>query len=213
MKIKICLAAILLFLCSAQISFAQEKVITKGIINGSAILLPKPEYTKQAQDSCAGGQVQVEVLVGENGNIISAKAISGDEILHDSAARAAKKAKFASSGHIPFIKVKGIIVYNFVPEIKCIEKGVVNKSAIYLPKPVYPKSCRCAGNAVIQIVVDLNGNVISARAISGHPLLQISALESARKAKFPPTLVNGGKQFYVKAILVYKFKPEGTIEF
>lgn len=212
MNIKIYLAAILLFLCSAQFGFAQEKVISKAIINGSAIFLPKPAYTKQAQDFCASGQVQVEVLVGEDGNIISAKAISGDELLRDSAVKAAMKAKFASSGHIQLVKVRGVIVYNFVPEIKCIGKGIVNKKAVYLLKPVYPKSCRCSGNVVIQIVIDQSGNVISARAISGHPLLQISALESARKAKFAPTLINGGNQFYVKAMLVYDFNSNSSMQ-
>lgn len=210
MKIKICLAAILLFLYSTQIVFAQEKVIIKGIINGSAILLPKPEYTKSAKDFCAGGQVQVEVLVGEDGNVISAKAISGDELLQDSAVEATKKAKFATSGHFPFVKVKGIIVYNFVPEIKCIQVGIVNQRAKYLAKPIYPKSCRCKGVIKVRIVVDMSGNVISARTDSGNSLLRLSAVEAARKTKFSPLRIVGAPILTV-AFLEYRFFSDGTV--
>lgn len=96
---------------------------------------------------------------------------------------------------------------------KEIVAGIVNKKAKFIPKPVFPKSCRCSGTVMIQIIVDQSGNVTEAKGISGHPLLQISAIKSARKAKFPSTLVNGGNQFYVKAILVYKFKPNGTVDF
>lgn len=210
MKIKICLAAILLFLCSAQIASAQEKVISKGVINGAAIFLPKPEYTKQAQDFCASGQVRVEVLIGEDGNVISAEAISGDELLRNSAVEAAKKAKFSRNGHFPFIKVTGIIAYNFVPKIKCVQVGIVNEKAKYLAKPIYPKGCRCEGVIKVRIVVDISGNVISASTDSGNPLLRNSAVEAARKTKFSPLLIVGTSILTV-AFLEYKFFPDGKV--
>lgn len=189
MKIKICLATILLFLYSVQIVFAQRKSTMGGVVNGKAIYLPEPDYPQEAKDFCAGGQVNVLVLIGEDGNVISAKAILDDELLRNSAVKATMKAKF-NTNHVR-VKVRGIVVYNFVLKKKCIEAGIVNKKAIYLPKPIYPKSCRCAGNATVQIVIDQNGNVTTARGISGHPLLQFSALASARKARFSPTFVDG----------------------
>ncbi|HXG85851.1 MAG TPA: energy transducer TonB [Pyrinomonadaceae bacterium] len=141
MKIKICSTAILFFLCSVQSVFAQEKVISGGIVNGKATKLPEPIYSREAKDSCASGEVKVEVLIDENGDVISAKAISGDELLRTSAVEAAKKAKFRTT-HFQ-VKVRGIVVYNFVLKIKCIEVGIVNKKAKYLSTPIYPKSCRC----------------------------------------------------------------------
>ncbi len=217
MKIKIYSAAILLFLCSAQIIFAQEKVISGGIINGRAIELPKPDYPQEAKDFCASGQVQVEVLIDENGDVVSAKAISGNEVLQESALEAAKKAKF-STNHFR-VKVEGIIVYNFVPEKKCIVVGIVNKRARILPKPKIanlnkPKHLQIKEEQIVavQIVVDMNGKVVKAKAISGHLLLRAAYEYAARQAEFAPTLINGGSPFNMKALLIYKFKTDGTID-
>lgn len=210
MKIKISLAAILLFLCSIQIVFAQENPINGGIVNGKATYLPRPDYPQQAKDFCASGIVKVEVLIGEDGNVISARAVLGDELLRDSAVEAAKKAKFSQTPDVIPMKMKGIVVYNFVQEIKCIRVGIVNKRAKYLAEPIYPKSCRCQGVIIVRIVVNMNGDVISAKAISGISLLQASAVEAARKTKFSPLLVNGPPILTV-AFLAYKFFPSGRV--
>lgn len=209
MKIKISLGAILLFLCSLQIVFAQEKVLSGGIINGRATKLPTPDYPQAAEDFCVSGQVQVRVLVDENGNVISAEAISGDELLRSSAIEAAKKAKFKSTPEI-HIKTKGIVVYNFVPKVKCIQVGIVNQRAKYLAKPIYPKGCRCEGVVKVRIVVDTDGNVISAEADSGNPQLRASAVEAARKTKFSPSRIDGPPIFVV-AFLEYKFYSNGRV--
>jgi len=61
-----------------------------------------------------------------------------------------------------------------------ISGGVLNGKAISLPKPAYPPIARQAhasGTVVVQVTIDENGNVISARAVSGHPLLQAVDLE------------------------------------
>jgi outer membrane biosynthesis protein TonB len=53
-------------------------------------------------------------------------------------------------------------------------------------------------------VVDEAGNVISAQAISGHPLLQAAAVTAAREAKFAPTRLNGSP-VKITGIIVYNF--------
>lgn len=90
-----------------------------------------------------------------------------------------------------------------------INGGVLNGKAINLPKPAYPaiaKSAKASGMVVIQVVVDEDGNVISARPVSGHPLLQASAIAAARQAKFSPTR-HGGKRVKVTGVIQYTFKP------
>lgn len=192
----------------------QEKIITKVILNSSAIFLPTPDYPQEAKDLCASGQVKVQVLVDENGNAISAEAISGDELLRNSAVEAAMNAKFSPTPEIR-IKTKGIVVYNFSTEKRCIEKGVVNNRASYLAKPIFPKDCRCEGVITVRILMDVsNGKVVAANAFSGNPLLRASAITAAKSARFPFAIIDGdGKPVYVKAALVYKFKSDGTIEF
>ncbi len=171
--------------------FAQEKkAITGGIVNGKAKYLPKPDYPQEAKDFCAGGRVEVEVFIGEDGNVIEARAISGDKLLHVSAVEAAKKAKFLT-GHLA-VKAKGVIVYNFDSFAKCVVTGIVNKKAISIPKPKVANLNRPGHLQIkkeeivaIQTVIDMSGNVISAKATLGHPLLRrfIAAFASDNQHK------------------------------
>jgi TonB family protein len=102
---------------AAQItSTTQPSIIQGGFINGKAISLPKPEYPPNLIGPRPRGTVQVEIVVGENGDIISAGVLNGDPLLQASARKAACKAKFSPttlSGHP--VKVMGIVTYNFVP--------------------------------------------------------------------------------------------------
>jgi protein TonB len=75
-----------------------------------------------------------------------------------------------------------------------ISGGVLNGKAISLPKPPYPaiaRSARAAGTVVVQVTIDESGKVISARAVSGHPLLQAAAVQAAYGARFSPTQLSG----------------------
>ncbi|MBV9211971.1 MAG: energy transducer TonB, partial [Acidobacteria bacterium] len=75
-----------------------------------------------------------------------------------------------------------------------ISGGVLNGKAISLPKPAYPaiaKTARASGTVVVQVTIDENGNVISANAISGPPLLRAAAVTAARGARFSPTKLSG----------------------
>ena len=183
------------------------KFINGGIVNGKARYLPKPNYPQEAKDFCASGKVKVEVLIDEKGDAISAKPISGDKLLQEPAVEAAKKAKFKRSDDFPPIKVKGIIVYNFIPEEKCIDVGIVNKRARFIPQPEFPKSCRCSGTVAVQVIIDiLSGKVTQARAISGHLLLRVSAVDSAKKTVFAPTFINIDRLIYAKGLLFINFR-------
>lgn len=93
---------------------------------------------------------------------------------------------------------------------KTISGGVLNGKAISLPQPAYPpiaKQAHASGSVSVQVVVDEKGDVISARAISGHPLLRAVSESAARKAKFSPTKLNG-KPVKVTGIVTYKFEAE-----
>ena len=85
-----------------------------GVITGKASYLPKPPYPQMAKAVGAGGPVNVQVTIDENGNVISAKAVSGHLMLRQVSEEAARKAKFSPTtlSEVP-VKVTGIIVYNF----------------------------------------------------------------------------------------------------
>lgn len=85
--------------------------------------------------------------------------------------------------------------------------GVLNNKATSLPEPVYPPAAlaaRVQGQVGIQVFIDEQGDVVSASAVSGPPLLRASAVRVARKAKFPPTRLSG-QPVKVSGILLYKF--------
>jgi TonB family protein len=89
--------------------------VVGGVLNGRALTLPEPEYPVAARKAKAAGLVTVEVLVDENGNVVSANAVSGHKQLGASAEAAARNAKFpitSISGNP--VKVSGVLTYNFV---------------------------------------------------------------------------------------------------
>ena len=90
---------------------------------------------------------------------------------------------------------------------KQIAGGVLNGKATYLPKPNYPASAKAVGasGAVsVQVLIDEQGYVASASAISGHPLLREAAVEAASSARFSPTMLNG-VPVRVSGMITYNF--------
>jgi periplasmic protein TonB len=88
-----------------------------------------------------------------------------------------------------------------------ISGGVLNGKAISLPKPGYPPIARAAhasGTVVVQVLIDENGNVVSAHAVSGHPLLTAAAVSAARQARFSPTKLSG-QPVKVTGVIQYNF--------
>ena len=89
-------------------------VISGGVLNGRAINLPKPIYPPAARSVGASGTVVVEVTIGEGGEVIEARAVSGPPLLQQAAVEAARRAKFSPttlSGRP--VKVAGTISYRF----------------------------------------------------------------------------------------------------
>lgn len=99
------------------------------------------------------------------------------------------------------------IVYAQQQLPRTISGGVLNGKAVSLPKPAYPQIARAAqagGTVVVQITIGEDGNVLSATAISGHPLLKAAAVQAAYGARFSPTLLDG-KPVKVTGTINYNF--------
>jgi len=88
------------------------------------------------------------------------------------------------------------------------DKDKIKKGGlIEAPPPVYPpaaKEQRVGGNVTVEIVINEDGNVISAQPTSGPELLHGAAKDAALKARFRPTLVDG-KPAKVAGALRYSF--------
>src|SRR2546426_5244435 len=55
--------------------------ISGGVLNGKAIHLVQPQYPAMARTAHVSGQVSVQVLIDENGNVVAAPASSGHPLL------------------------------------------------------------------------------------------------------------------------------------
>ncbi len=87
-------------------------------------------------------------------------------------------------------------------------KGFFNGKAKVLPQPAYPGVARAvgaAGQVGVKVLVDETGAVVSAQAVSGHPLLRGSAVQAARGAIFEPASLNN-KPIMVIGTIIYRFQ-------
>lgn len=90
------------------------KPVDVGSLNGKAVSLPKPVYPQEAKRLKVSGPVTVRVVVDENGNVTSAKAIDGPAPLREPAEAAARNAKFAPTTENGItVKVTGTLTFNF----------------------------------------------------------------------------------------------------
>lgn len=91
-----------------------EFISVGNLTSADAVRMVTPIYSPLAQRSNIEGRVTVEVELDESGNVVSAKAAAGHQMLRSAAEDAAKKSKFkpAMYNNQP-IKSKGSVTYNF----------------------------------------------------------------------------------------------------
>ncbi len=86
---------------------------------------------------------------------------------------------------------------------KPINGGNLNGKAIYLPQPEVSEG-EATGVVLVQILIDEQGSVIEAKAVSGPQHLQAAAVNAARLARFSPTMLMG-EAVKVAGTLSYNF--------
>jgi len=94
------------------------------------------------------------------------------------------------------------------PVTRTISKGPITGLALSLPKPLYPplgKQARADGPVNVQVLIDETGKVVSAKAVSGHPLLRAAAQQAAFGARFSPTRL-GDQAVKVSGVITYNFQ-------
>jgi TonB family protein len=93
---------------------------------------------------------------------------------------------------------------------RTIEGGVLNGKALSLPKPSYPSSARplhLSGTVLVKVLIDESGKVVSARAVSGHPVFRNAAVKAAFAASFAPSTL-AGQAVRVRGVIQYTFVGE-----
>jgi len=92
-----------------------SSLVSRGVVNGTALNLVKPPYPQAAKEVRASGSVNVEVFISKSGKVLAACSIANaHEALVAVSEAAALMSTFSPtkiSGQP--VNVKGIIVYNF----------------------------------------------------------------------------------------------------
>ena len=94
-----------------------------------------------------------------------------------------------------------------IPKVLKVSQGVLTSKVLSLPRPNYPplaKQIRLQGSVSIQVLIDENGKVISAKALSGHQVLVNAAEGAALQARFSPTPLSG-QPVKVSGVIIYNF--------
>jgi TonB family protein len=95
-----------------------------------------------------------------------------------------------------------------------LSNGISFGKAVKLRKPPFP-SCKCKYSknekVIVQAEIDELGNVIFAKAISGHPVLRAAGEIAARNSKFSPT-VEIGNSIKAIALISYTFIVKSKIK-
>lgn len=73
--------------------------------------------------------------------------------------------------------------------------------------PLYAALSNTGGKVVVQVVVDVDGSVVSAKAVSGPEILQKPAVDAARKWQFQPKSA-GELQVKVVGPITFEFDPK-----
>jgi protein TonB len=93
------------------------------------------------------------------------------------------------------------------PTTTRLASSILISKAVSLPQPLYPalaKQIKAQGAVNVQILVDEQGKVISAHAVSGNPTLLVAARDAAMRARFTPTVLSG-VPVKVQGLITYNF--------
>lgn len=89
-----------------------------------------------------------------------------------------------------------------------ISGGVLRGGAVKKVQPPYPaiaKAARASGAVAVQVTIGTTGEILSAEAVSGHPLLRDVATAAAREWQFKPTELSG-VPVNISGVLTFHFE-------
>jgi TonB family protein len=89
-----------------------------------------------------------------------------------------------------------------------VVEGSLSGKETTLMKPEYPARAKTegvSGKVTVAVLVNKQGLVVSARALTGQPLLRVAAVAAARKAKFSPEKL-AGERSKISGTITYNFK-------
>jgi TonB family protein len=101
-----------------------------------------------------------------------------------------------------------------IPDCKETHERYTNLEGLAIKKvaPSYPneRGVKASGRVIVKVEVDKRGDVVSARAICGHPLLLAGAVSAAKDWKFIPKKIKG-KLVKTTGVIIFNFPAENNL--
>jgi len=221
---------------TAQQNGSEPASPTSGASTGGAAPMPEPtvadsktleivarqsaKYPLAARRDGIQGEVMVEVLVSETGDVEKTEVLSGDPILADAAVQAAKMFKFKPffrNGKpvkvwtkMPFDFQSGALMTdasgakaNSAPSSGMagdssqrvfLSEKLIAGSIIHKVRPIYPelaKARRVEGSVTLEAVIGKDGRIKDIKPISGPKLLIPAAVEAVQQWIYKPYTLGG----------------------
>ncbi|MEO5859090.1 MAG: TonB family protein [Pyrinomonadaceae bacterium] len=180
---------------------------------------PDPVYPREAGELGYGSTVKVAIKVDKKGEVKVLQAFGPNAPcanLDDGRIKKIRKAVTDAASHVtfvPFVKdgkpseFEMTISYSFDAAGKpartnditgakgrIVDAGILQGRVKFLARPDYPPSARAnrlSGAIPISVLVDVDGKVIGASALGGHPNLRDSAVDAACRSTFEPIQLSG----------------------
>ena len=176
-----------------------------------------PAYPEAARAGNLKGVVVLFVVVNESGTVSKITVGAGNSILARAAVRAVRTWKYRPVlvDENPIV-VRGEVVLTFRggPKPSVVEEGqsplrMVGCTSpgriLHRVEPEYPRVARAAhvmGDVVLEIVIDKQGNVATAKALSGHPLLIESAMNAVKQWRYEPMVLGDGPVIFEARVVL-----------
>ena len=194
----------------------------------TAISNPNPVYPSVASELGYSGSIIVQLNVDKKGKVSVVRAfgpIARCSNLNDKRLEAIRKAVVESAKSSVFILATengkpvdtGIqLTYSFDERGKPVrpeemgkirDYGALQGRAKLLPPPYFPPEARAnriSGGVKVSVLVDTDGKVIAAEAVSGQPVFAESGADAACRARFEPANLNGAPTNFT-GIITYRF--------
>lgn len=204
--------------------------LSEGFLNSRAYFCESPQFPEAARKTKQQlVKSKVLVTVAKYGGILHASTIEGDANFRASVYKTLGSMNFRESYFMGKpIRIEGLLYFTQNPKntVLCretsqelevpavIDGGVLTEAAKTCETPEFPADAKTAGlnkvEAKIQVIIDEQGKVIEANAVSGHKTFSEAAVNSALKTTFPRSLI-AGKPVKVSGLLVFNQTPNNEI--
>ncbi len=157
-----------------------------------------PACPAEAKAKGISGTVIVEVVLGTDGRVESAKALSGPEALQPAAVGWARAWRFKPAqvnGQPVRARLQLTLTFRLRNPKAILEVDSNHTKLAYRPPaPAYPAAAKAkgiTGTVVVEAVIGLDGRVESAQALEGPEALRPTAVDYAKGWRFEPVRKDG----------------------